>query len=869
MPNLATNKQNSPATIGCAIFVGCLVLAIAQALILGWILLQGQENYYDPAFGMSLLAVLMSVIYIGLIWRNAALLNRLDEKNTQIELALRASEEHFRLAIEAGGMATWDMDMRTGNALWSARQFQLLGYEPVKSGEATIEMWRNSVYPDDLERVMQAVESAKCERSLYNLEHRIIRADNREIVWISARGRFIYDEAGEAVRFVGVLFDSKQWKGTFIAQKESESDRKLAEEAFAISERLYRAIGETLNYGIWVCDPDGRNTYASDSFLQLVGLTQQQCSEFGWGDVLHPDDTERTIAAWKECVQTGGTWDIEHRYRGVDGNWHPILARGVPVKDENGKLLCWAGINLDISSLKQAQAALRESEERLRKVIQHMPAMMDAFDADLNLVVWNLECELVTGYTALEMLGNPRALELLYPDPEYRNRMITQWTAQDDDYRNWEWDITCKDGSVKTISWSNISQRFPIPGWTTWGVGVDVSDRKKALSALRESEERLRLALEAGQMGAWEWNVETNAVHWNASQYRLCGISPDTTNLSADTLMNLIHADDLANVEKALVQALEEGTDYEAEFRIIREDDIYWLAGKGSVIRSSNGKLRQMIGVNFDITNRKQAEIQLRQLNETLEERVKQRTAQLEATNNELESFSYSVSHDLRAPLRHITGFIDLLRKRLEKTELDDTSRHYIEVIVEATKKAGQLIDDLLAFSRMGRAEIRYTTVDMNILLREIQNDLKSETRNREINWEIKPLPQIQGDPSMLRLVIRNLVENALKYSQTRPLTEITIGSAKNDAEVVFFVRDNGVGFDMRYVHKLFGVFQRLHVDPVFEGTGVGLANVQRIIHRHGGRVWAEGEVEKGATFYFSLPFNLQAQSEKGLAIMD
>jgi PAS domain S-box-containing protein len=336
--------------------------------------------------------------------------------------------------------------------------------------------------------------------------------------------------------------------------------------------------------------------------------------------------------------------------------------------------------------------------------------------------------------------------------------------------------------------------------------------------------------------------------YWNRGAEELYGWAPhQAIGKRSHDLLHTVFPTPIDDISAELLQTGR----WEGEVRHVKADGTaVVVASRWSLRRDEGNRPVAIMETNNDVTDRKRREEEIRGLNQELEKRSKD----LQGSNKELEAFAYSVSHDLRAPLRHMAGYAELLQKNASSA-LDDKGLRYLRMILESAKKMGNLIDDLLAFSRIGRTEAQKTSVNLEQLVKEALSEVQPEVNGRSIVWRIDSLPVCYGDRSMLRLVLVNLLSNAVKFTRPQPTAEIEVGCVEeNKDEVVVFVRDNGAGFDMKYVDKLFGVFQRLHHVDSFEGTGIGLATVQRIIHRHGGNVRAEGAVDRGATFYFSVP---------------
>lgn len=511
----------------------------------------------------------------------------------------------------------------------------------------------------------------------------------------------------------------------------------------------------------------------------------------------------------------------------------------------------------DITDRKHAEEALRRSEARKSAILESALDAIVTFDPSGKIIEWNPAAGQIFGYSRELALGRGFT-ELMAPAANEeltrkglarylqtgRGRLLGQRMELMAKRANGaefpiELTITHITAGEQTVFTSFIR---------------DITERRRTEEALRKSEERFRLLVEGVEDYAiFMLDTHGRVTTWNAGAERIHGYRAQ--EIIGRRFHRFYTAEDTERKkpDQALAVATSEGR-FQDEHALVRKNGApFWASFVITALRDENGKLTGFSTIARDVTTRKNAEDEIRRLNAALERQVQERTAELQAAYAEMEAFSYSISHDLRAPLIHIAGFVEMLKSDLGP-KLDDRSRRHLETICNSTEHMGRMIADLLALSRLGRAEMHLIPLQLSELVHDVQRELAPEWENRNLAWLVQDLPEVTADPILLRQVLVILLSNAVKFTRRRPDARVEIGAQATDEEDIIYVRDNGVGFDMKYAGKLFGVFQRLHSSADFEGSGIGLAKARRIIQRHGGRTWAESAPDQGATFYFSLP---------------
>jgi len=751
------------------------------------------------------------------------------------EEALRESQEDLNRAQAVAHTGSWRLDVRRNELLWSDENHRMFGIP--QGTPLTYETFLATVHPDDRAFVDRSWQ-AGLRGEPYDIEHRILVGDC--VKWVRERAVLEFDEQGVLRGGFGTTQDI--------------TERKRAEEALRESEQRLRGIMEALPQIVWTADAEGAVEWFNQRWYDYTGQEPGLGTGWSWESILHPEDLPCTLQRWEEARRSSTVYENEYRCRRHDGEYRWFLARAWPLRDTSGSVVRWLGTSTDIHDLKQAEEArkeallARQAEEAQRRASAYNRSLIEAsldplvtIDADGKITDVNAATEKVTGCSRQELVGTDFSDYFTEPD---KARAGYQQVFREGSVQDYALEVRHRDGHHTPVLY-NASVYRDAAGQVrgVFAAARDITARKQAEEAVKVERQRLHDLLEMLPVYVVLLTPDYHVPFANRFFRERFGESRGRRCF--EYLFGRREPCEVCETYTVLQTKAPHHWEWTGPDN--RNYDIYdfpFTDADGSPL---------IMEMGIDITERKRLETELRRINEELEQRVTARTAELAASNKELEAFAYSVSHDLRAPLRAMDGFSQALLEDYA-AKLDREGKSHLQRVRAASQRMADLIDGMLSLSRTTRSEMRRRRVDLSGLAQTIAQDLQRTAPARQVEFVIAPNLVVNGDLNLLRVALENLLGNAWKFTSKHPQARIEVGALQREGETAYFVRDDGAGFDMAYVSNLFGVFRRLHAATDFEGTGVGLATVQRIVQRHDGRVWAEGQIEKGAAFYFTLP---------------
>jgi PAS domain S-box-containing protein len=671
---------------------------------------------------------------------------------------------------------------------------------------------RREPLKDPFERVLkEGVISDLADHSL------LVQKDGKEIP-IDNSGSRMQKEDGTVMGVVIVFHD--------------RTKHRQAEEAL----RYQAALLNFAHDAIIVRDAENKITFWNRGAEETYGWAQVEVVGRVTHDLLKTRFPKPLEEIYEEAGQTG-EWNGELSHIRKDGQEIVVASRWALQRDIWGRHVATLEINRNVTDLKK----LEEARAQLAAIVEHADVAIYSKTLDGIILSWNQGAQKLYGYTSDEVVGKP--VSILMPSGHEDEMPETlQKVREGEAVRDFEAVRMRKDGTLVTVSLT-VSPVKDLSGTVTGAstIAHDITERKQAEEALRESQQRFYMMANAIPQLAWIAQADGYIYWYNRRWYEYTGTTPE--QMEGWGWQSVHDPDMLQKVLERWKQSIATGEPFDMEFPLRGADGTFHqFLTRVMPIKNAEGHIIQWFGTNTDVTKLKQAE-----------EALQHRTEELTAANRDLESFSYSVSHDLRNPLNTINGFVGFLMEDYSE-RLDEEGRNYLCHIGNGVDKMKALIDDMLNLSRIGRQEMSRTDVDLSAIVRNYLQELKSTEPERRADFIIQDEVHVNADPRLIHLALENLLRNAWKFTSKKDVARIEFGTAVKDGQIVYFIRDNGVGFDMQFAAKIFEPFKRVHAEREFGGTGVGLSIVQRVIGRHGGKIWAESEPDKGATFFFTLP---------------